>query len=98
MSRLSLRGFAVAGLLAAATTGSADAQQGARLGRIDFPTSGTSAEAQGQFLKGAAMLHSFEWQDAAEALTHTAVVRRQYRRAGAKEVKFDRLGRPPLLL
>jgi tetratricopeptide (TPR) repeat protein len=35
------------------------------LGRIDFPTSG-SAEAQRRFLRGALLLHSFEFDDAAE--------------------------------
>jgi tetratricopeptide (TPR) repeat protein len=35
------------------------------LGRIDFPTSG-SAEAQKHFLRGALLLHSFEFGDAAE--------------------------------
>src|SRR6266511_1347320 len=35
------------------------------LGRIDFPTSG-SAEAQKRFLRGALLLHSFEFDDAAE--------------------------------
>jgi len=35
------------------------------LGRIDFPTSG-SPEAQKHFLRGALLLHSFEFDDAAE--------------------------------
>jgi tetratricopeptide (TPR) repeat protein len=35
------------------------------LGRIDFPTSG-SAAAQERFLRGALLLHSFEYDDAAE--------------------------------
>ncbi|HKF45249.1 MAG TPA: hypothetical protein VKG01_19305 [Thermoanaerobaculia bacterium] len=35
------------------------------LGRIDFPTSG-SGEAQAHFLRGALLLHSFEFEDAAE--------------------------------
>jgi tetratricopeptide (TPR) repeat protein len=35
------------------------------LGRIDFPTSG-SAEAQKHFLRGALLLHSFEFDDAAD--------------------------------
>ena len=42
----------------------ASAQSG-DLGRIDFPTSG-SAEAQKHFLRGALLLHSFEFEDAAE--------------------------------
>ena len=36
------------------------------LGRIEFPTSG-SAEAQGHFLRGALLLHSFEYRDARDA-------------------------------
>ena len=36
------------------------------LGKIEFPNSG-SAEAQESFLNGVRMLHSFEWEDAAEA-------------------------------
>jgi tetratricopeptide (TPR) repeat protein len=35
------------------------------LGRIDFPTSG-SPEARAHFLRGALLLHSFEYEDAAE--------------------------------
>ncbi len=38
---------------------------GADLGRIDFPTSGSPA-AQERFLRGALLLHSFEYEDAAE--------------------------------
>ncbi|HYT32817.1 MAG TPA: hypothetical protein VEO37_09505 [Thermoanaerobaculia bacterium] len=41
------------------------AAQSGDLGRIDFPTSG-SAEAQKHFLRGALLLHSFEFEDAAE--------------------------------
>lgn len=37
-----------------------------RLGRIDFPTSG-SAAAQAQFIRGVLLLHSFEFDDAADA-------------------------------
>ncbi len=47
-------------LLAAALAG-----QPADLGKIDFPTSGPS-QAQGHFLRGALLLHSFEYDDAAE--------------------------------
>ncbi len=49
-----------ASLAAAAAVARAD-----DLGRIDFPTSG-SAEAQKHFLRGALLLHSFEFDDAAE--------------------------------
>ena len=49
-------GLLLAGILAA--------QQG-DLGRIDFPTS-APAEAQKHFLRGALLLHSFEYDDAAE--------------------------------
>jgi cytochrome c-type biogenesis protein CcmH/NrfG len=40
--------------------------QTADLGRIDFPTSG-APEAQEHFIRGALLLHSFEYDDAAEA-------------------------------
>src|SRR5262245_41248146 len=36
------------------------------LGKIDFPTSG-SPEAQKLFIRGVLLLHSFEYEDAAEA-------------------------------
>ncbi|MGE5278173.1 MAG: tetratricopeptide repeat protein [Acidobacteriota bacterium] len=39
-------------------------EPGGDLGRIDFPTSG-SPEAQARFLRGALLLHSFEYDDAA---------------------------------
>ncbi|HLN59121.1 MAG TPA: tetratricopeptide repeat protein [Thermoanaerobaculia bacterium] len=55
-------------LLLAALVGSLTAVVVARaddLGRIDFPTSG-SGEAQKHFLRGALLLHSFEFDDAAE--------------------------------
>jgi tetratricopeptide (TPR) repeat protein len=48
----------------AMSSGPVCAQSG-DLGRIDFPTSG-SAEAQKHFLKGALLLHSFEFDDAAD--------------------------------
>ncbi|HEY7113660.1 MAG TPA: hypothetical protein VIA45_12075 [Thermoanaerobaculia bacterium] len=51
-------------LLAAASVVSAQAP--ARLGKIDFPTSG-SPEAQAPFRTGALLLHSFEFEDAAAA-------------------------------
>ena len=41
------------------------AAQSGDLGKIDFPTSG-SAEARKHFLRGALLLHSFEFDDAAE--------------------------------
>src|SRR6266498_1982440 len=57
------------GLLLGALFGSllpeAVAARTEELGRIDFPTSG-SAEAQKRFLRGALLLHSFEFDDAAE--------------------------------
>ena len=65
MSRFSLRGGLVVCVLCAVVAGRADAQP--QLGSIEFPTSATSADAQEHFLRGTAMLHSFEWQDAAEA-------------------------------
>src|SRR5262249_13631780 len=54
----------------------APAQTGA-LGRTDFPTSG-SAAAQEYFLRGALLLHSFEYTDAAE----------EFRKAEAAEPGF----------
>src|SRR6266550_3608409 len=42
------------------------AAQRPRLGTIDFPTSGAPA-AQAQFTRGVLLLHSFEYQDAAQA-------------------------------
>ena len=50
-------------LAAAAITATAEDLD---LGRIDFPTSG-SPQAQEHFLRGALLLHSFEYQDAREA-------------------------------
>ena len=67
MSRLTVWTFLVAGLLSVGTAGSPAAQQTTSLGTIDFPVSVTSVEAKEHFLQGAMMLHSFEWQDAAEA-------------------------------
>ena len=40
--------------------------QSVDLGHIDFPTSG-APEAQEYFIRGALLLHSFEYADAAEA-------------------------------
>ena len=67
MSRLTVWTFLVAGLLSVGTAGSTAAQQTTSLGTIDFPVSVTSVEAKEHFLQGAMMLHSFEWEDAAEA-------------------------------
>ncbi|MGH9317210.1 MAG: hypothetical protein ACRD1P_08895 [Thermoanaerobaculia bacterium] len=53
--------LALAGLL----FGSLLCAQTSDLGRIDFPTSG-SPEAQRHFLRGVLLLHSFEYEDAAE--------------------------------
>ncbi len=65
MIRAGRRGAAtVAALLVAAAAAlSAQAPSG-KLGRIDFPTSGTP-DAQAHFLTGALLLHSFEFEDAA---------------------------------
>jgi hypothetical protein len=49
------------GLLVASGLGG----QASELGRIDFPTSGSDA-AQARFLRGVLLLHSFEFDDAAE--------------------------------
>ena len=64
MTRGWRRRLSLAVLLAPLAVGAAAA--GAQdLGRIDFPTSG-SAQAQTHFLRGALLLHSFEFDDAAE--------------------------------
>jgi tetratricopeptide (TPR) repeat protein len=59
-----------------AAAGAAGAQTGA-LGHTDFPTSGSPA-AQEHFLRGALLLHSFEYSDAAE----------EFRKAEAAEPGF----------
>lgn len=51
---------------AASSNISASNPRAQSLGRIDFPTSG-SAAAQPHFIKGVLLLHSFEFEDAAEA-------------------------------
>ena len=68
MIRAGRRGFAaIAALLFAAAGGLAQAPPpSARLGKIDFETSG-SPTSQAQFLNGALLLHSFEFEDAATA-------------------------------
>src|SRR2546428_5384669 len=61
---------AIPGLVCAALAflapGSTLSAQTARLGTIDFPTSGAPA-AQPQFVRGVLLLHSFEYRDAAQA-------------------------------
>jgi len=58
--------FALGAVLSLAFAAALPAQgAGGRLGRIDFATSGTPA-AQEQFVRGALLLHSFEFDDAAE--------------------------------
>ncbi|HEY6064959.1 MAG TPA: hypothetical protein VIY96_02320, partial [Thermoanaerobaculia bacterium] len=53
-------------ILAAAFVAAAVASaQTGELGRIDFPTSGSPA-AQERFVRGVLLLHSFEYDDAAE--------------------------------
>jgi tetratricopeptide (TPR) repeat protein len=54
----------LAAILLAAAASLASGQT-AELGRIDFPTSGTPA-AQERFIRGVLLLHSFEYEDAAE--------------------------------
>jgi tetratricopeptide (TPR) repeat protein len=63
MNLLSLRGCAVLLALSAATPLAAQTR---RLGTISFPTSGPPA-AQRPFIRGVLLLHSFEYDDAAEA-------------------------------
>ncbi|HSS44655.1 MAG TPA: hypothetical protein VLO07_04870 [Thermoanaerobaculia bacterium] len=52
-------------VLAGLLSGSLMRAQASDLGRIDFPTSG-SGEAQRLFVRGVLLLHSFEYEDAAE--------------------------------
>lgn len=52
-------------LLGAILSGGSAPAEEPRLGKIDFPTSG-SAEAQKHFLRGVLLLHSFEYDDARE--------------------------------
>lgn len=52
--------------LACCAVGAVLSAQTPRLGAIDFPTSGASA-AQAPFIRGVLLLHSFEYQDAAQA-------------------------------
>src|SRR2546426_8692187 len=56
----------VCAALAFLAPGSTLSAQTARLGTIDFPTSGAPA-AQPQFVRGVLLLHSFEYRDAAQA-------------------------------
>jgi tetratricopeptide (TPR) repeat protein len=63
MRKFSLSGFVVAAVLSGGLR--TEAAEEPRLGRIDFPTSG-SAPAQRLFLRGVLLLHSFEYEDARE--------------------------------
>src|SRR5881397_1134995 len=53
-------------LVCLAGAGELRSAQTPRLGTIDFPTSGAPA-AQAPFVRGVLLLHSFEYQDAAQA-------------------------------
>src|SRR5205814_7420997 len=53
-------------LMASALLAAVRAAQQERLGRINFPTSG-SASAQPHFIRGVLLLHSFEYDDAIQA-------------------------------
>jgi tetratricopeptide (TPR) repeat protein len=64
-NRTKWKGLTLALALAGLFSGSWLRGQASDLGRIDFPTSGSS-EAQKHFLRGALLLHSFEYDDAAE--------------------------------
>ncbi len=60
----------ITGLLAVTLAAGAPAvatAQTSNLGQLDFPTSTTSPDAQAHFLLGTRLLHSFEWEDAADA-------------------------------
>jgi hypothetical protein len=65
MSSHSLRERLLALALGAVASAAAGQPSASELGRIDFPTSG-SAPAQQAFLRGVLLLHSFEYEDAAE--------------------------------
>lgn len=60
--RVQLIAFVASLAIAGVTAG-----QTSNLGNIDFPTSTASEDAQEHFLRGAMLLHSFSWEDAAEA-------------------------------
>ena len=66
MRRPAMLAISTVGLLLCVAIGSAEAQRELRLGTIDFPTSARSPEAHELFIRGTALLHSFEWEDAAE--------------------------------
>ncbi|MCA1615962.1 MAG: hypothetical protein LC800_18045 [Acidobacteria bacterium] len=59
-----LRHAALALVVASAAASAAHARQTAKLGRVDFPTSTKSREAQEHFLLGVAALHSFWYEEA----------------------------------
>jgi tetratricopeptide (TPR) repeat protein len=67
----------VAALGTAIGCSSSSSAQGARLGTVDFPTSG-SAEAKPHFIRGVLFLHSFEYDSAA----------REFRRAESADPGF----------
>ena len=62
--RVILGGLTLLGVLVAAQP--SEAQRELQLGTINFPTSARSDEAQALFIRGTTLLHSFEWEDAAE--------------------------------
>ena len=76
MTRLTVSGLA-AMLLAASACSAPSSAQPAKLGTIDFPTSG-SPEAKPHFIRGVLFLHSFEYDSAAN----------QFRRAQAADPGF----------
>ena len=65
MSRRVLTPLALVVVLALVLSAAPRAQQ-ASLGQIDFPTS-ASGQAQDAFIRGVLLLHSFEYEPAAEA-------------------------------
>ncbi|HET9766647.1 MAG TPA: hypothetical protein VFS60_07360 [Thermoanaerobaculia bacterium] len=67
MSQLAQRSFAVLALaVAVATAGAPSAAAGEGVGEVSFSNSGAAA-AQPAFLRGLALLHNFEYEDAAES-------------------------------
>jgi tetratricopeptide (TPR) repeat protein len=60
------RALFVSALLLAGSAAAGAAGAKGELGRVDFPTSARSPEAQADFLRGVLLLHSFEYPDAAQ--------------------------------
>ena len=64
-------------LAVALSAGALRAQEGERLGTVDFPNSGASA-AQDAFIRGVLLLHSFEYEDARAAFREARRIDRDF--------------------